>query len=72
VDDLTYDGHLGKILVSSRSSDQVFAINSKTLEWQFAQTGFRINLVRSAGGRLLAASMFDGVVVEAQGTGTRE
>jgi photosystem II stability/assembly factor-like uncharacterized protein len=72
VDDLTYDDHLGKILVSSRSSDQVFAINPKTLEWKFAQTGYRINLVRAAGGRLLAASMFDGVVVEQQGIGNRE
>jgi photosystem II stability/assembly factor-like uncharacterized protein len=66
VDDLTYDDHLGMILVSSRSSDQVFAIDPKTLEWKFAQTGYRINLVRSAGGRLLAASMFDGVLIEPQ------
>jgi photosystem II stability/assembly factor-like uncharacterized protein len=74
VDDLTYDDHLGKILVSSRLSDQVFAINPKTLEWQFAQTGYRINLVRSAGGLLLAASMFDGVVLEpgTRDVGTRE
>jgi hypothetical protein len=72
VDDLTYDDHLEKILVSSRSSDQVFAINPKTLEWKFAQTGYRINLVRAAGGRLLAASMFDGVVVEQPGIGNRE
>jgi photosystem II stability/assembly factor-like uncharacterized protein len=72
VDDLTYDENLGKILVSSRSSDQVFVINPKTLEWKFAQTGYHINLVRSAAGRLLAASMFDGVVVEPQGIGNRE
>jgi photosystem II stability/assembly factor-like uncharacterized protein len=72
VDDLSYDDHLGKILVSSRSSDQVFAINPKSLEWTFAQTGYHINLVRSAGGRLLAASLFDGVVVEPQGAGNRE
>ena len=72
VDDLTYDGHLGKILVSSRLSSQVFAINPKSLEWKFYETGYRINLVRAAGGRLLAASMFDGVVVEPQGAGTRD
>jgi len=72
VDDLTYNDHLGQILVSSRSSDQVFAINPKSLEWKFAQTGYHINLVRAAGGRLLAASMFDGVVVEPEKTGNRE
>ncbi|MGA2833416.1 MAG: transcriptional regulator [Terracidiphilus sp.] len=72
VDDLTYDDHLGQILVSSRLSDQVFAINPKTLEWKFAQTGYHVNLVRAAAGRLLAASMFDGVVVEPEKTGTSE
>ena len=72
VDDLTYDDHLGQILVSSRLSDQVFAINPKTLEWKFAQTGYHVNLVRAAAGRLLEASMFDGVVVEPEKTGTSE
>ncbi len=72
VDDLTYDQHLGKILVSSQSSDQVFAIDPKSLDWKFAETGYRINLVRAEGGHMLAASMFDGVVVEPKGTGTRE
>jgi hypothetical protein len=64
VDDLNYDAHLGKVLVSSRSSDQVYAIDPKTLEWKWAQTGYRINRVRAAGERLLAASLYDGVLVE--------
>ncbi len=64
VDGLFYDASLGRILVSSRSSDQIFTIDPKSLEWKFAQTGYRINLVRASGGRLLAASLFDGVVVE--------
>jgi photosystem II stability/assembly factor-like uncharacterized protein len=72
VDDLTYDPHLGKILVSSQSSDQVFAIDPKSLDWKFAETGYRISLVRSEAGRLLGASLFDGVVMEPQGTGNRE
>jgi photosystem II stability/assembly factor-like uncharacterized protein len=64
VDDLFYDAHMDKVLVSSRSSDQVYAIDPKSLEWKFAQTGYRINRVRAAGDRLLAASLFDGVVIE--------
>jgi photosystem II stability/assembly factor-like uncharacterized protein len=71
VDDLFYDAALGKILVSSRSSDQVYVIDPKSLEWRWAQAGYRINLVRAAGGRLLAASLYDGVLVE-QGTGKKE
>jgi hypothetical protein len=64
VDDLSYDAHLGKILVSSRASDQIYVIDPQTLEWKWAQTGYRIAHVRAAGGRLLAASLFDGVLVE--------
>jgi photosystem II stability/assembly factor-like uncharacterized protein len=71
VDALFYDAHLNRILVSSRTSDQVYSINPKSLEWKWAQTGYKIALVRAAGERLLAASLYDGVVEE-QGTGSRE
>jgi photosystem II stability/assembly factor-like uncharacterized protein len=66
VDDLTYDATMDKILVSSQLSDQVFAINPKSLSWTWSQTGYRINRVRAAGGRLLAASLYDGVLIEPQ------
>ena len=71
VDALFYDAHLNRILVSSRASDQVYSIDPKTLEWKWAQTGYKIALVRAAGERLLAASLYDGVVEE-QGVGSRE
>jgi hypothetical protein len=64
VDDLYYDASLDKVLVSSRETDQVYSIEPKTLNWKWSQTGFRINLIRAAGNKLVAASMFDGVVVE--------
>jgi photosystem II stability/assembly factor-like uncharacterized protein len=66
VDDLTYDAHLNRILVSSQSSDQVYSIDPKSLAWTWAQTGYRINGLRALGGRLLAASLFDGVLIEPQ------
>jgi photosystem II stability/assembly factor-like uncharacterized protein len=71
VDALFYDAHGGRILASSRTSDQVYSIDPKSLEWKWAQTGYKIALVRAAGDRLLAASLYDGVVEE-QGIGTRE
>jgi photosystem II stability/assembly factor-like uncharacterized protein len=64
VDDLYYDKHMGKVLVSSRSCDQVYAIDPKTLSWKWAQTGYAIGLIRAAGDKMVAASMFDGVLVE--------
>ena len=63
VDDLSYDPALKRVLVSSRSSDQVFAIDPKTMKWDWWQTGYDIVLIRAAGNRLIAASLDDGVVV---------
>jgi photosystem II stability/assembly factor-like uncharacterized protein len=64
VDDLCYDNQLDKVLVSSRASDQIFSIDPKTLSWKWWQTGFDIALIRAAGERLVAASLYDGVLVE--------
>ena len=64
VDDLYYDAAMDKVLVCSRTSDQIFAIDPKTMRWQWWQTGYQIGLVRTAGSRVVAASLFDGVVLE--------
>ena len=71
IDDLEYDPGTKRILVSSRSSDQVFGIDPKTMTWKLWRTGYPTALIRVAGDKLVAASMNDGVVVE-QGTGNRE
>jgi photosystem II stability/assembly factor-like uncharacterized protein len=63
VDDLSYDAESKRILVSSRTSDQVYAIDPKTMTWNWWQTGYDIALIRAAGDRLIAASLDDGVVV---------
>jgi hypothetical protein len=64
IDDLSYDAALGKVLVCSRSSDQVFVIDPKTLNWGWRQTGYKISLIRAAGDKLIAASLYDGVLAE--------
>jgi photosystem II stability/assembly factor-like uncharacterized protein len=63
VDDLSYDSTLRKLLASSRSSDIVYAIDPKTMKWDWWQTGYPIDLIRSAGDRLVAASLDDGVLI---------
>jgi len=76
VDDLEYDEMLHRVLVSSRTNDQVFAIDPKTMTWKWWRTGYQNALIRVAGNRLAAASLDDGVIVEPQsreqGTGNRE
>ena len=64
MDDLSYDASLGKVLASSQSSDQIYAIDPKTSGWKWWQTGYRIGMVRVAGKRMVAASLYDGVVLE--------
>ena len=70
VDDLSYDPRLKRVLVSSRSNDQVFAIDPKTLTWNWWQTGYPVSLIRAAGERLVAASLNDGVLLEPPAAGT--
>jgi photosystem II stability/assembly factor-like uncharacterized protein len=71
VDDLNYDAATDKVLVSSRISEQIFGIDPKTLTWKWWQTGYRIGLVRTAGQRVVAATLYDGVVVEPQAAETQ-
>jgi photosystem II stability/assembly factor-like uncharacterized protein len=68
VDSLSFDSQSGTVLVSSRTSDFVYAIDVKTLDWKWWQTGYPLAAVQMGGGRLLAASVDDGVLVE-PGTG---
>lgn len=70
IDAVDYCAALGKLIVTSRSNDFIYAIDPQTLDWKWWQTGYRISAVRVDGGRLLAASMDDGVVVE-PGAGQR-
>jgi hypothetical protein len=64
VDDLTWDSLSRRVIVSSRGSDQIYAIDPKTMTWKWWQTGYRINLVRTAGDHMVVASLYDGVLVE--------
>jgi photosystem II stability/assembly factor-like uncharacterized protein len=64
VNDLYFDAAQGKVLVSSRNSDFVYAIDPADLKWKWTRAGWKVFLIRAAGGHLLAASLYDGVLVE--------
>jgi hypothetical protein len=63
VDDLTYDPNEKRVLVSSQSSDQIFGIDPKSITWKWWQTGYRVALIRIGGGRLVATSVNDGILL---------
>jgi photosystem II stability/assembly factor-like uncharacterized protein len=67
VDELGYDAQSASLLASSESSDFVYAIDAKTLEWKWWRTGYRLSIVRASGRRLLAASLSDGVLQQPGG-----
>jgi len=64
VNDIYFDAQMNKMLVSSRESDWVFAIDLSAKDWTWTRAGWKIFLIRAAQGRLLAASLYDGVLVE--------
>jgi photosystem II stability/assembly factor-like uncharacterized protein len=70
VTDLYYDAGQDKLLASSRYSDFIYVIDPGSLTWKWRVIGgYRIQLMRPAGNRMLAASLYDGVVVESSAAG---
>jgi photosystem II stability/assembly factor-like uncharacterized protein len=63
VDDVSYDAAQHRVLVSSRSSEEVFSIEPKSMTWKLWHSGYRMELIRVAGDRLVAASLDDGVLI---------
>jgi photosystem II stability/assembly factor-like uncharacterized protein len=63
---LTYDPELKRIVVTSWASTWVLGINPSDRTWKFWDAGWRVRHTRSSDGRLLAATMYNGVVMEPQ------
>lgn len=64
ITDLSYDAVTNRILATSRASDFIYSIDPVRLSWNWWRTGYKLNLVRMARGKVVAATLFDGVVVE--------
>jgi photosystem II stability/assembly factor-like uncharacterized protein len=61
---LTYDPDLKRVIVTSWGSTWVMAINPSDRTFKFWDAGWRVRHVHSSGGRLLAATPYNGVVME--------
>ncbi len=62
VSGLSYDPRQNRLLASSRGADFIYIVDPKSLTWTWQRTGYPLYLVRPAGGRLLAASLADGIL----------
>jgi photosystem II stability/assembly factor-like uncharacterized protein len=63
---IEYEGDLKRIVITSWSSTWVMAVNEADKSWKWWDAGWHVRGVRSNGGHLLAASLYNGVVVQPQ------
>jgi ligand-binding sensor domain-containing protein len=70
VDGLNFDRELNRLMVTSASGTLLMAIDPVKKDWKWWDIGWNVHTVRSAGGRLVAASLFDGVVLQPKPSGT--
>ena len=66
VGDLAFDSATGHMLVTSRTSPTLYAIDPVTLAHVDMQTGYRLFMARVAGASRFAASLQDGVLTDPQ------
>jgi len=61
---LSFNREIGRVVVTSSQSTLVFAIDESSKTWKWWDAGWRVRSVRSLGNRLVAASLYDGVVIQ--------
>jgi photosystem II stability/assembly factor-like uncharacterized protein len=62
IDSLAWDSAMSRIMLASRQSTVVFAIDPADKTWKWWNAGWTVHGITSLNGRLLAASQFSGVV----------
>ena len=61
---VSYDSMLKRVIVTSWESTLIFGVDPADRTWKWWDAGWRLRHVRSSGGRLLGASLYNGVVVQ--------
>jgi photosystem II stability/assembly factor-like uncharacterized protein len=72
INGIEYEGDLKRIVITSSSSTWVMAVHETDKSWKWWDAGWHVRGVRSNGGRLLAASLYNGVVMQPQGSGANQ
>ena len=66
VDGLDYDAADNRVVVTSGGSTLVMAIDPAKRDWKWWDIGWNVHIVRPLAGRYIAASMYDGVVMQSK------
>jgi photosystem II stability/assembly factor-like uncharacterized protein len=69
INGLSYDAELKRVIATSSRSSEVFAISEEDKAWKYWNSGWNIHDVHAAGGHLVGASVYDGVVMQSQPDG---
>ncbi|MBB6142467.1 photosystem II stability/assembly factor-like uncharacterized protein [Silvibacterium bohemicum] len=75
IGNVDWDAALNRVVITSTDSTMVFAVDSTDKTWKWWDAGWRVRKVHTMGGRLVAASLYDGIVVQpadAAATGSQQ
>jgi photosystem II stability/assembly factor-like uncharacterized protein len=72
INGIEYESDLKRIVITSWSSTWIMAVNEADRSWKWWDAGWHVRGVRSNGGHLLAASPYNGVVVQPQGNAAKQ
>lgn len=64
ISNIDYDTALKRMIITSGNSTLVFAVDPDAKNWKWWDAGWNVRMVHSIDGRLVGASLYDGVVVE--------
>jgi photosystem II stability/assembly factor-like uncharacterized protein len=64
IGNVDWDAALNRVVITSTDSTMVFAVDSTDKTWKWWDAGWRVRKVHTMGGRLVAASLYDGIVVQ--------
>jgi photosystem II stability/assembly factor-like uncharacterized protein len=64
ISNIDYDAALKRVIITSGNSTLVFAVDPGQKNWKWWDAGWNVRMVHSMQGRLVGASLYDGVVVE--------
>jgi photosystem II stability/assembly factor-like uncharacterized protein len=64
IDGMDYNREYRRVMVTSAYGTLMMAIDPVKKDWNWWDVGWNVHTVQSSGGRLVAASLFDGVVVQ--------
>jgi photosystem II stability/assembly factor-like uncharacterized protein len=64
ISNIDYDAALKRLIITSGNSTLVFAVDPGAKSWKWWDAGWNVRMVHSVEGRLVGASLYDGVVVE--------